>query len=88
MTIRRIDMFQAVCDLCGAADDRGDYIAWADHDQAHDDAVSSGWFPWRGLLFCLGCEHDLGEAGCAGCGDDSRYGWAGNCVECWEATDD
>ena len=82
--IRRIDMFQAVCDLCGLADDQGDYIAWADHGQARDDAVTSGWTQWRGLLFCPGCE--VGELTCQSCGEDD-CGYAGNCIECWEAAD-
>ena len=79
--IRAVTYYQAVCDFCGKVDDEGEYSAWSDHGDAHDNAIRSDWIEWRDLLTCWDCQE--GELHCESCGEDD-LGWAGNCVGCWE----
>lgn len=68
MTIQRVDMFQAACNVCRkTASDRGsDFYAWADPDQARDE--------WTDSQFGIATDDD--QIFCSECvpADICRYG--------------
>lgn len=55
MTLREATYYTAVCDLCGTANDEGDYTAWSTQDGADMDADSAEWHCERGNHICYHC---------------------------------
>ncbi len=64
--IRRVDMYQCVCDRCGKAcinEDEG-FVAWADGTQAREQAYDMDWQRIDGKDYCPDCveyEEETGE---------------------------
>ena len=59
--IRKVTMYQAVCDGCGKAhvNEFLGYCAWVDKSSAVEDAVDSEWTEIDGKLYCPDCyEYD------------------------------
>ena len=57
--IRKIEMYQAVCDRCGKSyvnEDLG-YCAWVDVESARENALESdtGWQEIDGRIYCPDC---------------------------------
>lgn len=59
--IRKVDMYQCVCDGCGKAyedEDRG-FCAWVDESYATDAAYEDDWTEIDGKHYCPDCyEYD------------------------------
>lgn len=63
MAVRKVDMWQAVCDGCKTVAQEcnySDYWAWADSGSAVDDAIDShGWHVVGDKHYCEDCiEYD------------------------------
>lgn len=59
--IRRVDMYQCVCDRCGKThvNENLGYVAWVDGCQAFEDAAEDGWTEIDGKHYCYDCyEYD------------------------------
>lgn len=57
--IRKVEMYQAVCDGCGKSyvnEDLG-YCAWVDAESARENALESdtGWQEIDGKIYCPDC---------------------------------
>lgn len=57
MATETVQMYRALCDRCGkCAQDDGDYFAWADDEQAINEATESDWNLFEdGGLYCIEC---------------------------------
>lgn len=55
--IRKVDMYQCVCDRCGKThvNENLGYVAWADETYAADDAYENGWTNIDGKDYCPDC---------------------------------
>lgn len=57
--IQKVEMYQAVCDRCGAILDERDCYAYESPESARYVALESGWMEIDGKLYCPDCvEHD------------------------------
>jgi len=59
--IRKVTMYQAVCDGCGInhINENMGYCAWVDGCGAVEDACEAGWTEIDGKLYCPDCyEYD------------------------------
>ena len=59
--IRKVEMYQCVCDRCGKAfvDDNYNYCAWVDENYASEAANENGWTNIDGKDYCPDCyEYD------------------------------
>ncbi len=55
MTIRESTYYTVVCDLCGGANDGGDYSAWSTELGADEDAEGWDWHVEGGNHICPEC---------------------------------
>lgn len=55
--IRKVEMYQAVCDGCGKnhVNEALGYVAWTDEWSAINDAVEDEWQEIDGKLYCPDC---------------------------------
>lgn len=55
--IRKVDMYQCVCDGCGKShiDDFNGYVAWSDENYAAESAYENGWTNIDGKDYCPDC---------------------------------
>lgn len=62
MSVRRIDMYQAVCDGCGKVSQEdmfSEHLAWADPEYALWEADCGGWLINGQTAHCVDClEYD------------------------------
>lgn len=59
--IRKVDMYQCVCDGCAKShvDDFNGYVAWSDETYAAEAAYENGWTNIDGKDYCPDCyEYD------------------------------
>ncbi len=57
--IRKVEMYQAVCDNCGKACINEDICAWSEDSQAIEDALYMYWKIIDDKLYCPDCyEYD------------------------------
>lgn len=57
--IRKIEMYQAVCDNCGKACINEDICAWSEESDAIEDALYMDWQIISDRLYCPDCfEYD------------------------------
>jgi hypothetical protein len=57
--IRKVEMYQAVCDNCGKACINEDICAWSEESQAIEDALYMDWQIIGDRLYCPDCfEYD------------------------------
>ncbi len=54
--IETVTMYRVRCDRCGvSAQEDSEYYAWADEDQAREDAANADWREIAGKDYCAGC---------------------------------
>lgn len=57
--IRKVEMYQALCDNCGKACINEDICAWSEESQAIEDALYMDWQIIGDRLYCPDCfEYD------------------------------
>ena len=56
MSVQEVTMYRIRCDRCAAcAQDKGDFYAWADAEQAWDDAANGDWNEIDDKHYCPDC---------------------------------
>jgi hypothetical protein len=56
MSIKKVEMFTAICDNCGkSADDGTEYAGWNEDTFAEVIAMEAGWLNENDLHYCTDC---------------------------------
>ena len=55
MSVQQVPMYRLSCDRCATSAQEGDYYAWADENEAREEASESGWLMNERGDWCNDC---------------------------------